>query len=333
MVKLVSGFMMLWFAALPYSHVYAQAASDVSAGSAYEAMTYPFPVSKVVFSQDGRQLQMSYMDVHPANAEKGTLLLFHGKNFGSDYWEGVIPGLSQAGFRVIAVDQIGFGKSSKPDMRYRFDDLARNTAQLLDSLGIKRVSVIANSMGGMLAVRFAILFPERMDRLVLENPLGLENYAEHIPRQTTVNLVALEIAQTKDSYRRFLGGYFPTWKPEYERFVEAFSAVQASPDYAAIARVSALTYQMIDEQPVVQDLPRIRQPTLLVIGQKDRTVFGRRFAPAEAVKSLGNFPELGRKAATTIPSARLVEFDELGHAPHVEAPARFLGVVVPFLMQ
>ena len=326
-------FTILLLAALPLVQAQAQTSADPSVGSAYAAMAYPYPLSSFAFSQDGRALQMAYMDVPAATAEKGVLLLFHGKNFGSDYWAGVIPGFVQAGFRVVAVDQLGFGKSSKPDLRYRFDDLARNTAALLDRLKVKRVSLIANSMGGMLAVRFAILFPERIERLVLEDPLGLENYAEYIPKQQTANLVALEMAQTKDSYRRFLGGYFPTWKPEYERFVEAFAAVQASPEYPAIARVSALTYQMIDEQPVLQDLAKIRPATLLVIGQKDRTVFGRRFAPAEAVKSLGNFPELGRRAAATIPSARLVEFADLGHAPHVEAPERFLQAVLPFLTE
>ena len=72
-------------------------------------------------------------------------------------------------------------------------------------------------------------------------------------------------------------------------------------------------------------------PALLVIGQKDRTVFGRRFAPPEAVKSLGNFPELGRKAAQAIPNAKLVPLDNVGHIPHIEVPDIFIRTVVDFL--
>ena len=104
------------------------------------------------------------------------------------------------------------------------------------------------------------------------------------------------MAQTEVSYRRFLQTYFPNWQPAYEKFVEVYVRVQKGSDYPAYAMTSVLTYQMIAEKPVVNDLPQLKMPVLLVIGQKDRTVFGRRFAPPEAVKSLGNFPELGKKA-------------------------------------
>ena len=68
-----------------------------------------------------------------------------------------------------------------------------------------------------------------------------------------------------------------------------------------------------------------------MISQKDRTVFGRRFAPPGAVKSLGNFPELGRKAAQVIPNAKLVPLDNVGHISHIEAPNIFVHTIVDFL--
>jgi pimeloyl-ACP methyl ester carboxylesterase len=80
-----------------------------------------------------------------------------------------------------------------------------------------------------------------------------------------------------------------------------------------------------------KDLPKLKMPVLLVIGQKDRTVFGRRFAPPEAVKSLGNFPELGRKAVQVIPNAKLVPIENVGHVPHVEVPDVFNKAVIEFL--
>jgi pimeloyl-ACP methyl ester carboxylesterase len=234
---------------------------------------------------------------------------------------------------VIAPDQIGFGKSSKPNVQYHFDDLALNTKALLKSLGIQRVSVIANSMGGMVGVRFARLYPQTVQKLVLENPLGLEDYSKDIPPQQNDNLLKLEMAQTETSYRRFLQSYFPNWQPAYEKFVEVYVRVQKGPDYPAYAMTSVLTYQMIAEKPVVNDLPELKMPVLLVIGQKDRTVFGRRFAPPEAVKSLGNFPELGKKAQAIIPNAKLVPIDNVGHVPHVEVPDLFVTTVVQFLNQ
>ena len=292
---------------------------------------YPYPLKEFKTSLQGQPASMMYMDVAGLGKQKGVVVLFHGKNFSSDYWAPTIAGLSKAGYRVIAPDQIGFGKSSKPDVAYHFDDLAANTQALLKSLNIQRVSVIANSMGGMVGIRFARLYPQTVQKLVLENPLGLEDYSKDIPPQKNDDLLKLEMAQTEVSYRRFLQTYFPNWQPSYEKFVEVYVRVQKGPDYPAYAKTSVLTYQMIAEKPVVNDLPQLKMPVLLVIGQKDRTVFGRRFAPPEAVKSLGNFPELGRKAAQTIPNAKLVPLDNVGHIPHIEVPDIFVQTVVDFL--
>lgn len=292
---------------------------------------YPYPTKEFKTTLQGQPATMVYMDVPAVGKQRGVVVLFHGKNFSSDYWASTIAGLTSAGYRVIAPDQIGFGKSSKPDVAYHFDDLARNTQALLKSLGVSKASVIANSMGGMVGIRFARLYPQTVQKLILENPLGLEDYSKDIPPQTNDNLLKLEMAQTETSYRRFLQSYFPVWQPSFEQFVEVYVRVQKGADYPAYAKTSVLTYQMIAEQPVVGDLPQLKMPVLLVIGQKDKTVFGRRFAPPEAVKSLGNFPELGRKAAQAIPNAKLVPLDNVGHIPHIEAPDIFIPIVVDFL--
>ena len=294
---------------------------------------YPYPTKEFKTSLQGTPASMVYMDVPAKGKQKGVVLLFHGKNFSSDYWAPTIAGLTQAGYRVIAPDQIGFGKSSKPNVSYHFDDLAANTKALLKSLGIHQVAVIANSMGGMVGIRFARLYPQTVQKLVLENPLGLEDYSKDIPPQQNDTLIKLEMAQTEVSYRRFLQTYFPNWQPAHEKFVEVYVRVQKGSDYPAYAMTSVLTYQMIAEKPVINDLPQLKMPVLLVIGQKDRTVFGRRFAPPEAVKSLGNFPELGKKAQAVIPNAKLVPIENVGHVPHVEVPDLFVTTVVQFLNQ
>jgi len=129
---------------------------------------YPYRVKEIEVTMQGKKYPMAYMDVLPKGKPRGVVLLFHGKNFASDYWEKTISGLSQAGYRVIAPDQIGFGKSAKPSIDYHFDDLAANTKQLLRSLKISKAHVIANSMGGILGVRFAVLYPKTVEKLVLE---------------------------------------------------------------------------------------------------------------------------------------------------------------------
>lgn len=301
-------------------------------GAAMEGWVYPYPVQTFQFEQDGRLLRMAYMDVKPAKPNGKTVVLFHGKNFGAEYWENTLRALSSEGYRVIAPDQIGFGKSSKPEMTYKFADLVANNVRLLDHLKVDRVAIVANSMGGMLGVHFARSLPQRVTALVLENPLGLEDYVPTIPPQQTANLLKLEMAQTTTSYRNFIKGYFKeNYRPEFERFVEQFSRVQRSSEYPRFAHVSALTYQMIYDGPTYNELPKLTVPTLLAIGQLDRTVFGRRFAPPEAVKALGYFPQLGKDAQKRIPGAKLVEFENVGHVPHLEAPERFHAAVLSFL--
>ncbi|MBT9505207.1 alpha/beta hydrolase [Rhodoferax sp.] len=301
-------------------------------GAAMEGWVYPYPVETLQFEQEGRLLRMAYMDVKPAKPNGKTVVLLHGKNFGAEYWENTLRSLSAQGYRVIAPDQIGFGRSSKPEMRYTFPMLVDNTVRLLDHLKVDRVAIVANSMGGMLGVHFARSHPQRVSALVLENPLGLEDYVSSIPPQQTANLVKLEMAQTTTSYRSFIKSYFKdNYRPEFERFVEQFARVQQSSEYPRFAHVSALTYQMIYDGPTYNELPKLTVPTLLVIGQLDRTVFGRRFAPPEVVKPLGNFPQLGKAAQKRIPGARLVEFDNVGHVPHLEAPERFHAAVLEFL--
>jgi pimeloyl-ACP methyl ester carboxylesterase len=284
------------------------------------------------FDLEGRTLRMAYMDVQPAQPNGKTVVLFHGKNFAGDYWSNTLRELSAQGYRVIAPDQIGFGKSSKPETSYTFSQLADNTTRLLDHLKVGRVAIVANSMGGMLGVHFARSHPERVTALVLENPLGLEDYVHSIPPQQTATLAKLEMAQTPASYRNFVRSYFPNnYRPEYERFVEQFARVQQSGEYPRFAHVSALTYQMIYDGPIFNELAKLNVPTLLVIGQADRTVFGRRFAPPEVVKPLGNFPLLGKAAQRLIPGAKLVEFEGVGHVPHLEVPERFHAAVLEFL--
>jgi pimeloyl-ACP methyl ester carboxylesterase len=97
------------------------------------------------------------------------------------YWKDTITFLTDNGYRVIVPDQIGFGKSSKPNIHYSFHALAANTKKLLETLNIAEVTVVGHSMGGMLASRFALMYPETATGLVLENPIGLEDYRLFVP--------------------------------------------------------------------------------------------------------------------------------------------------------
>src|SRR5216684_700768 len=99
-------------------------------GIGLEGFAYPYPVSLLPLTNDGEQVRMAYMDVTPAQPNGRIVVLLHGRNFPSSYWAPVIRTLTDAGYRVVVPDQIGFGKSSKPSADLHFDTLARNTIAL-----------------------------------------------------------------------------------------------------------------------------------------------------------------------------------------------------------
>jgi len=305
----------------------------VPLGIAMESYPYPYPVQFLTLEIEGQPLRMAYMDVLPSGTGNGrAVVLLHGKNFYGSYWENTIQALSAAGYRVIVPDQLGFGKSAKPDIPYSFDLLAANTARLLDHLGVERVAVVGHSMGGMLAVRFARNYPTRTTHLVLENPIGLEDYRFKVPPTPTEKLFESEMNQTPEKIRAFFKRYVVEWKPEvYERYVEVRSRILLSGEYPRWAKASALTYQMIYQQPVRHELGLIQSPTLLVIGLEDRTTLGRGSVPEEVLKTLGQYPLLGKAAAKDIPNSRLVELEKVGHIPHLEAPEEFHRALLDFL--
>src|ERR1700721_3402759 len=130
-------------------------------GIGLEGFAYPYPVSLLPLVNDGEQRRMAYIGVGPAQANGRVVVLLHGRNFPASYWAPEIKVLTDAGYRVVVPDQIGFGKSSKPSGELHFDNLARNTIALLDHLGIAKADIVAHSLGGMLAVRSARAYPAR----------------------------------------------------------------------------------------------------------------------------------------------------------------------------
>lgn len=297
-------------------------------GPRLEGFDYPHPVRTHAFESQRQQVEMIYMDVPPTGEANGrTALLLHGKNFCAATWEHTITALAGAGYRVIAPDQVGFCKSSKPDgYQYALAGLAHNTRGLLASLGIERSVVVGHSMGGMLAMRYALMYPEAVEHLALVGPIGLEDWkAMGVPYQPVEQVYASELRTTYDSILDYQVAvyYAGQWRPEFERWARMQAGMYAGPGREVVAWHQALTFDMLMGQPVVYELPLLRVPTTLFIGVHDRTALGRGAAAPEVQARLGDYRALGRRTAQAIPGAVLVEYEDLGHSPHIQDPARF----------
>jgi pimeloyl-ACP methyl ester carboxylesterase len=327
-------FLLVLLALVGSFSVAAQTTAPATLNATLDGYEYPYPVKYLPLRLEGQTMRMAYMDV-PATAKANgrTVVLLHGKNFFGAYWRETIKTLTAAGFRVVVPDQIGFGKSSKPDIHYSFHQLAYNTRHLLDTLGIQKAVIVGHSMGGMLATRFALMYPAATEKLVLENPIGLEDYRVGVPFQNIDQAEATERKSTEESIRKYHATYYPHGYPKaHDEWLLPLAAQTRHPDFPQVARANALTFDMIYQQPVSYEFGRITVPTLLIIGQDDRTVVGKGLVKAPKVlATLGQYPELGRRTAAQIKGAKLVPLSGLGHIPHLEATPRFLEALLAFV--
>jgi pimeloyl-ACP methyl ester carboxylesterase len=289
---------------------------------------YPYRVHYFGFTSQKLPLTMAYMDLAPQGTPNGrTAVLLHGKNFCSATWEKTMQALAAAGYRVVAPDQIGFCKSSKPERyQYSFQQLAANTHALLAQLGVKDPIVIGHSTGGMLSFRYALMYPRETAGLVAVNPIGLEDWkAKGVPMATIDELYQGELKTTADSIRDYERKtyYAGEWKPDYAKWVEMLAGMYAGKEGELFAWSQALTSDMIFCQPVVYEFGNIRVPTLLMIGEKDNTAIGKNRAPAEVRERIGNYKGLGPETAKAIAGSILVTFPDYGHAPQIQDPDGF----------
>jgi pimeloyl-ACP methyl ester carboxylesterase len=296
-------------------------------GPELQGFEYPYPVAQFEFPSQRERMHMAYMDVHPQQGSGRTVVVLHGKNFCAATWGATIETLVAAGYRVVAPDQIGFCKSTKPQhYQYTFQQLARNTHALLHSLGIRKAILVAHSTGGMIAVRYALMYPDETEQLVLVDPIGLEDWkAKGVPSISLDEWYARELKVNADSIRNYERGtyYAGQWQPQYEQWVNMLAGLNAGPGKELVAFNSAAIYDMIYTQPLIYEFPLLSVPTLLMIGDKDTTAIGKEFAPPAVRDTLGHYPELGKHAAALIPHCKLIEFADLGHAPMIQDPAAF----------
>jgi pimeloyl-ACP methyl ester carboxylesterase len=320
--------------ALTASPASAQEGTDVPLGIALEGFAYPHPVKYLPLSRDHEAQRLAYMDVAPTgNANGRSVFLLHGRNFPSSYWEPVIRALAEGGYRVVVPDQLGFGKSSKPVKPFTFDRMAAETVALADSLGLQRFDVVAHSMGGMLGVRMARNYPQRVNALVLEAPIGLEDYRFTVPPVSDDLLLTREGELTADAYRKQLMTSYSLSLPAsaIEPFVQIRERVKGSGEYPRWLRSFVQSYQAIWGQPVVHEIPLVKAPTLFVMGANDRNAPGKPFAPPELRAGMGDNTAHARALAARMPNGRAEVIANVGHLVHMEATDMFNGLVLDFL--
>lgn len=309
---------------LTTSDVYAQerrqAPDDLTATSInLEDVPYPYPVQFLELQLYGHDIRMAYMDAPPTGPANGrTVVLLHGMNWYAEYWGETMKRLTAEGYRVIAPDQVGFGRSSKPIMPYSLHDHMANTHAILDDLGIDSATILGHSMGGAMATRFAFSYPEVTEKLVLVNPIALTD--RRTDREWTRLQDSYESRRDGRDYeavRRNIERYFVEWDDRYERYVNINYGWTLSSEWPRLAKVRALNSQWLFQDSTVYDRPHIQAETLFLSGAQDGP----------------SFPDQARQVVEDIPDARLHLIEEAGHMPFFETPEEFYEVLMEFLAE
>ena len=247
------------------------------------------------------------------------LVLLHGLGDSSVGWRKVEAPLRDAGFRVVVWDALGAGRAAKPpDGDYHLEAHVDRLRAVLDALGVRRATLIGNSLGGSVALLFALRHPERVERLVLLDPAAYpeggwtgtwlwESGAGGVLHAVPPAWIAsLALRMNFGDPSRIGGDDLDTYTAEAARpgTIDAFLAQQRQ-----------LMPSPADVEPWIAGYRSLAIPTLILWGTKDRVLS----------------PELGHRLLRDLPHARLVLMDVVGHVPQQEAPQRVLDEVLAFV--
>ena len=245
--------------------------------------------------------------IHYVEAGSGApVILIHGLADNVAIWDPVIPALA-ARFRVIALDQIGFGRSDKPLLNYRVSTLVDFLDVFLTELKIERASLVGNSLGGWVAAAYALAHPERVERLVLSDAAG---YAALTKTIDSRSLRALRVPSRDDI--RYLGPLSFHDKRFYQDVDTAFKERVTAGDSYTVAQV--LDSMIRGDDALDNKLQTLKQPTLVLWGREDKLIplsFGEQFH-------------------REIVDSRLRIIDNCGHMPQLECPNEFSAAVLKF---
>lgn len=233
------------------------------------------------------------------------LVLIHGLGAEADVWAYCLEPLSQT-HRVIAPDLLGFGRSGKPLINYRIHTFVEMLDRFLQALALPRVLLVGNSMGGWISAWFAIQFPQRVDKLVLNDAIGLIAGSVEIP----IDLRPSSLRNMREvlEFMFFDQGLVTDGLVEaaYEFHLEHNDA----PTIASVLENIRLKLDRLDDQ-----LDQLKTPTLLVWGDSDRV------SPLSVAE---NYQRL-------IAGAKLEVIPQCGHIPPLEKPQELVRHILQFL--
>jgi pimeloyl-ACP methyl ester carboxylesterase len=267
----------------------------------------------------------SYIDTELHYSCVGTgpdILLVHGWMSSGRMWSGLTHALADHA-RCWSVDLCGFGDSPLPNADGFVPDLEHHAAMLIEfcsAHGIHPQAIIGHSMGGMLALKLAVMRPDLMDQLVLMAPVVSGRFGKFIElnRIITSDIGQAAMAYSKPIWSLFQSDIMDVFTPTLMTpwFTHAEAAARIRQDFKRTSwQAAAYAIESIARENMEPYLEQITQPALVIIGSRDATV------P----------PREGRMASQRLPNGQLLELPAIYHQPLDECPDKVIPAVRDFL--
>ncbi|MCV6631052.1 MAG: alpha/beta hydrolase [Flavobacteriaceae bacterium] len=258
---------------------------------------------------------------------KSTLVFVHGLSSNLETWKFNIESLSKT-YRCIALDLPGFGRSGKNATVYNATSFSKTILGLMDHLQLEKAVLVGHSMGGQASIKFAASYPDRVEKLVLVAPAGVETFSaqEGTLIKTMMSAAVVKATSNEQIDQNYKANFYEMPENASDMVTDRKNITKAS-DFEAHTIAIAKSISGMIEDPVFLDLPKIVAATLVVFGEKDYLIPNRFLHPQLSTKKVGEL------AVEKIPNAILQMIPAAGHSIQFEKPEALNNAIAAFLKE
>ena len=218
--------------------------------------------------------EVAFVELNPDGRE--ALIFVHGLGSNLKFWRYQLDAFAAEGYRVLALDMLGYGKSDKPaTFPYTMEAMADVVREFAEAVDVDKPVLVGHSMGGHVSLTYAIRFPDDLSALILTSPAGFEEFSR---REKAWFKGVFSSALVKGANEEAIWGNvrtnnFERWRDEYEWLIEERVRIAKSPEFDQYAYANVKSVQGLTETDFVrQNLEQIKVPTLIIYGTRDRLI-------------------------------------------------------------
>ncbi len=272
------------------------------------------------------QNKIHFVELNPEGPK--TLIFIHGLGSYLKFWRYQLDDFAQMGWRVIALDMVGYGKSDKPaSFPYTMEAMADVVHELGLALEIDKPVLVGHSMGGQTALSYAIQFPEDLSGLVLTAPAGFETFTAK-EKQWFTSVFGTPLVKRAPEYSVWGAiryNNFAQWDDDYEWLIEERMRFIGNDDFDAYAYANVRSVQgLLNNEFVRKNLDRVTVPTVIIHGDWDRLI-PNRFLHG------GHTRDVMMVGKEGIKGSKLITLEGCGHTVQMDCSKEYNAAVVDFL--